>query len=57
MNFRSRARALVIRTATMAQLDELAFHLQAMRNGGRCGVVVAAHETPISLEAQFREQL
>jgi peptidoglycan/xylan/chitin deacetylase (PgdA/CDA1 family) len=57
MTFRSRARAFVIRAATLARLDELAFHMPARRNGRRCGVIVSAHETPASLESRFREQL
>ncbi len=57
MSFRSRARTLVIRAATLARLDELFLRLQAMRNPGRCGIVVAMHETPVSLESEFRQQL
>jgi peptidoglycan/xylan/chitin deacetylase (PgdA/CDA1 family) len=47
----------VIRASTLARLDELAFRVQAMRNPGRYGVIVAAHETPVSLESQLRQQL
>src|SRR5271169_881502 len=57
MTFRSRVRSLVIRTATLARLDDLAFYLQTRIKGRRYGLVVGLHETPLSLEAKFREQL
>ena len=56
MNFRSRARAFLIQTAALARVDELALRLQKLK-GGAHGLVVEVHETPASLEAQFREQL
>lgn len=57
MNFRSRARSLVIRVATLIRLDELAFHLQTKLKDRRYGLVVGVHETPASLQSQFSEQL
>ena len=57
MSFRNRARALVIHMSTLAHLDELAFNLQRRRTGRGYGLVVEVHETPPSLESQFREQL
>jgi peptidoglycan/xylan/chitin deacetylase (PgdA/CDA1 family) len=56
MNFRSQARALLIRTATLAGLDELALRIQKLK-GGAHGLVIGVHETPASLESQFRAQL
>jgi peptidoglycan/xylan/chitin deacetylase (PgdA/CDA1 family) len=54
MNFRSQARALLIRTATLARLDELALRVQKLKASG---LVVGVHETPPSFESQFRAQL
>ncbi len=56
MNYRSQARALLIRTATLARVDELALRMQNLK-GGTHGLVVGVHETPASLQSQFREQL
>jgi peptidoglycan/xylan/chitin deacetylase (PgdA/CDA1 family) len=56
MNMRSQARSLLIQTATLARIDELALRIQK-RNACSCGLVVGMHETPASLAAQFREQL
>jgi peptidoglycan/xylan/chitin deacetylase (PgdA/CDA1 family) len=56
MNFRNQLRALLIQAATMVRADELALHIQK-RNRGSQGLIVGVHETPRSLEAQFREQL
>jgi len=56
MNFRSHARALLIRAASLAHVDALAFHIQKLKRSPRA-LVVAMHETPRSLEQQFREQL
>ena len=56
MNLRSRARALMIRTATLVRADELAIRMQSGRQRSR-GLVVEVHETPASLAGQFREQL
>jgi peptidoglycan/xylan/chitin deacetylase (PgdA/CDA1 family) len=57
MNLRSQTRAFVIRAATMSRMDELAFRLQTRLKGRYYGLVVGVHETPSSLEAQFRQQL
>jgi peptidoglycan/xylan/chitin deacetylase (PgdA/CDA1 family) len=57
MNLRSRVRSLVIRTATIARLDELAIHLQTKTRGRSYGLIVGVHETPATLELKFREQL
>jgi peptidoglycan/xylan/chitin deacetylase (PgdA/CDA1 family) len=54
MNFRSQARALLIRTATLARLDVLALRRQKLKGSG---LVIGVHETPPSLEEQFRAQL
>ncbi len=56
MNLRGQARAFLIRAATFARADELAFRAQGLSTGYR-GLVVGMHETPTSLEARFREQL
>jgi peptidoglycan/xylan/chitin deacetylase (PgdA/CDA1 family) len=56
MSLRTQARALLIRTATLACLDELALRVQKL-NRGACGLVIGVHETPASLESQFRDQL
>ena len=56
MNVRSQARAFLIRAATFARADKLAFRMQRLNSGSR-GLVVGMHETPASLEARFREQL
>jgi peptidoglycan/xylan/chitin deacetylase (PgdA/CDA1 family) len=56
MNFRSQARAILIQAAALARADDLAFRLQKLKGHPR-GLVVGVHETPPSLEAQFRKQL
>lgn len=56
MNLRSQARALLIQAASLTRLDALAFRIQKLK-GRTHGLVVAVHETPASLEAQFREQI
>jgi peptidoglycan/xylan/chitin deacetylase (PgdA/CDA1 family) len=56
MNLRGQARAFLIRAATFARTDELAFRAQGLSTGYR-GLVVGMHETPTSLEARFRKQL
>ncbi len=56
MNIRSQARALLIQAAALARMDELALRLQKL-NGRSRGLVVGMHETPASLEGQFRRQL
>jgi peptidoglycan/xylan/chitin deacetylase (PgdA/CDA1 family) len=56
MNFRSQARAFLMQAASLTGADSLAFAIQK-RNLRPYGLVVAMHETPVSLEAQFREQL
>jgi peptidoglycan/xylan/chitin deacetylase (PgdA/CDA1 family) len=54
MNLRTQARALLIRTATLARLDELAMRVQKSKASG---LIVGVHETPASLESKFRDQL
>ncbi|MFZ0814462.1 MAG: polysaccharide deacetylase family protein [Candidatus Sulfotelmatobacter sp.] len=54
MNLRTQARALLIRTATLARLDELALRVQKSKASG---LIVGVHETPASLESKFRDQL
>ena len=56
MNLRSQARAFLMQAAAVARVDELALHLQK-RKRSSYGLVVALHETSVSLEAKFREQL
>ncbi len=55
MNIRSQARSFLIHAATLTRADELALRMR--RNGHSRGLVIGMHETPASLEAQFREQL
>jgi peptidoglycan/xylan/chitin deacetylase (PgdA/CDA1 family) len=45
-----------MQAAAVARVDELALHLQK-RKWSSYGLVVALHETSVSLEAKFREQL
>ncbi len=56
MNFRNKFRALLIQAATLVRADELALHIQKCNRRSQ-GLVVGVHETPSSLEAQFRDQL
>ncbi len=56
MNLRSQARAFLIQAASLVRADALALYLQRLKRRPY-GLVVAMHETPISLEAQFRDQL
>ncbi|MGC2709096.1 MAG: polysaccharide deacetylase family protein [Candidatus Sulfotelmatobacter sp.] len=56
MILRSQLRALLIQVATRSRADDFALRLQKRRNCTR-GVVVAIHETPKSLETNFRDQL
>jgi peptidoglycan/xylan/chitin deacetylase (PgdA/CDA1 family) len=56
VNFRNQARALLIQTASLARLDVLALQIQKLKRRPY-GLVIAMHETPASLEKQFREQL
>jgi len=56
MNFRSRARSFLIQAATFARADELALRLHRLTAQSR-GLVVAMHETPLSLAQRFRDQL
>ncbi len=56
MSFRSQTRAWLIRAAVLARLDTFAFRVQTA-NRSRWGLVVAMHETPISLHSHLREQL
>lgn len=57
MSFRNKVRSTAIRAATVAQLDELAFHLNAGLRRASYGVVVSMHETPQSFADRFRQQL
>jgi peptidoglycan/xylan/chitin deacetylase (PgdA/CDA1 family) len=56
MNLRSRARSFLIQAATIVRADELALRIHELR-GQSHGLVVAMHETPVSLAERFREQL
>jgi peptidoglycan/xylan/chitin deacetylase (PgdA/CDA1 family) len=56
MNLRSQVRALLIQAASLARVDALAFQIQKVKRPPRA-LVVAMHETPVSLEANFREQI
>lgn len=56
MNFRSQARAFLIQAASFARADALAFQIQKLMHRHH-GLVIAVHETPISLQSQFRAQL
>src|SRR5271169_4616767 len=56
MNFRSQARAFLIQTAALVRADDLAFCVQKLKSRSQ-GLIVGVHETPASLEAQFRRQL
>jgi peptidoglycan/xylan/chitin deacetylase (PgdA/CDA1 family) len=56
MNLRSRARSFLIQAATTIRADELALRVDKLR-GRSHGLVVAMHETPVSLAERFREQL
>jgi peptidoglycan/xylan/chitin deacetylase (PgdA/CDA1 family) len=53
MSFRNHLRALVIRSASLAHVDQLALYLKKHSSF----VIVAMHETPASLESRFRAQL
>jgi peptidoglycan/xylan/chitin deacetylase (PgdA/CDA1 family) len=56
MTLRSQVRSLLIRTASLARADEIAMRMQSRKHHA-WGIVVAMHETPAALEAQFRRQL
>jgi peptidoglycan/xylan/chitin deacetylase (PgdA/CDA1 family) len=56
MNFRSQARSFLMQAAVRARADELALRFQR-RRGRSYGLVIGVHETPMSMEDQFREQL
>jgi peptidoglycan/xylan/chitin deacetylase (PgdA/CDA1 family) len=56
MNIRNQARALLIGAATLARADQLALRIQNCKSRS-LGLVVAVHETPVSLESRFRQQL
>ncbi|MGB0005574.1 MAG: polysaccharide deacetylase family protein [Candidatus Sulfotelmatobacter sp.] len=56
MNLRRQARAFLMQAANLTGVDSLAFIIQRSFRHSR-GVVVAMHETPASMEAQFRRQL
>lgn len=56
MNFRGQLRAGLMQAAGLARADSLAFAMQERKFRSQA-VVIAMHETPAALEAQFREQL
>src|SRR5579863_958407 len=56
MNVRNQARAFLMQTAGIAGMSSLALRRQKQSPQVRA-LVVAAHETPATFEAQFREQL
>src|SRR5258708_2299102 len=56
MSIRNLARALLIGAATLARADQLALRIQN-RKSRSLGLVVAVHETPVSIESRFRQQL
>ncbi len=56
MDFRSQARAFLIQAAALVRADDLALRVQK-RKGHSRGLIVGMHETPPSMESQFREQL
>lgn len=56
MNVRSRARTILMQAASFTGADALALRIQN-RKLSKNALVIAMHETPASLEAQFREQL
>jgi peptidoglycan/xylan/chitin deacetylase (PgdA/CDA1 family) len=55
MNFRNQARTFLIQLAALTRADELAFLIERLKGLG--GLVVGVHETPVSLQNQFRQQL
>jgi peptidoglycan/xylan/chitin deacetylase (PgdA/CDA1 family) len=56
MNLRSQARAFLMQAASLAGADSMAFRIQKRRLRSKA-VVVAMHETPASLQTQFRKQV
>lgn len=56
MDFRSRVRTLLIRSAGLFGADALAFHIQNLKRRPH-GLIIAMHETPALLEGDFRAQL
>src|SRR5271166_6063411 len=56
MNLRSRVRSCLIQAATIVRADELALRIDKFRRQPHA-LVVAMHETPLSLAERFREQL
>ena len=56
MNIRNQARAFLIQTAARLRVDELTLRIQS-RKRSPMGVVVAIHETPPPMAAQFEQQL
>ena len=56
MNLRHQARAFLMQGANLTGANSLAFIIQKSMRYSR-GVVIAMHETPASMEAQFRQQL
>jgi peptidoglycan/xylan/chitin deacetylase (PgdA/CDA1 family) len=55
MNLRSKARNFLIHAAALVRADKIAFRIPSTTRFQ--GIVVAVHETPLSMEAQFRKQL
>lgn len=56
MRLRNQLRSLLIKAATLVHADNLMLALQKYR-GSAWAVIVGVHETPTSLEGQFRAQL
>jgi peptidoglycan/xylan/chitin deacetylase (PgdA/CDA1 family) len=54
-SLRSHARNFLIHAAALARADEIAFRIRD-RIGSQ-GLVISVHETPLSMETQFRNQL
>lgn len=55
MSIRNRFRQLIIHTASISRIDELALRIQNRKDG--LGLVVAMHETPQLMRQQLKEQL
>jgi peptidoglycan/xylan/chitin deacetylase (PgdA/CDA1 family) len=57
MNIRNQARAFLIHVGNLFRADVLAMYVQRLRCHRSHAVVVAMHETPELLRAEFRQQL
>jgi peptidoglycan/xylan/chitin deacetylase (PgdA/CDA1 family) len=55
MNLRNQARSFLMHSASLIRADEVALRL--FDKGRSAGVVVGVHETPRSMETEFRRQL